>query len=74
MAERRKAEGPTKESEERLHLVQTCANIGIWNWDIVADDLHWSGQLERLYGLTPGAVGLSKIISYFNVDQLAMDP
>ena len=42
-------------SEERLRLAQESASVGIWDWDLVADKLVWTEELERLYGYSPGS-------------------
>lgn len=36
---------------ERFELATKSANIGIWDWDIVADTLLWDEQMCHLYGL-----------------------
>ncbi len=35
--------------------LQRSAQLGVWEWDIVADSITWSDQLYRIYGLDPGA-------------------
>lgn len=31
----------------------TAANVGIWEWDLPADNLVWDERMYRLYGLSP---------------------
>ena len=38
-------------SEERLKLATTAGNIGIWDWDIVKNELVWDEQMYRQYGV-----------------------
>jgi len=40
-----------RESEERLELAQAAADIGIWDWDVVANRTTASEAYQRLYGL-----------------------
>lgn len=53
---RKKAEIAFRESVERLRLTQIGADIGIWDWDMVTGELHWSEQVEILYGQKPGSI------------------
>jgi len=49
----RKAEAGLRTNEERLELARQGANLGIWDWDIVADTLTWSDHNWFLHGLAP---------------------
>jgi len=44
----RKAEEATRESEERLRLALDAAQMGVWDWDIVTDQVHWAGDQDQL--------------------------
>jgi PAS domain S-box-containing protein len=52
----REAEAELRESEERLRLAQTAAMVGIWEWDLRSGELHWTPELDEIYGLEPGSV------------------
>ncbi len=39
------------DSEERLKLATRAANIGIWDWDVVKNELVWDEEMYRLYGI-----------------------
>jgi PAS domain S-box-containing protein len=52
----KKIEDNLKESEERLRLAQTLGNVGIWDWNTITNELHFTPELEQLYGLTPGTI------------------
>jgi PAS domain S-box-containing protein len=52
---RKRTEEALRESEEQLRLSADAAEIGAWNQDCETGRVHWSPQLERLYGLDPGA-------------------
>jgi PAS domain S-box-containing protein len=56
ITELKKTEENLKESEERLRLSQTLGNVGIWDWNTITDELHFTPELEQLYGLTPGTI------------------
>jgi two-component system sensor histidine kinase/response regulator len=43
-----------KKSEERYALAQSVANVGSWDWNIETDDLFWSEQTEKIYGISRG--------------------
>jgi PAS domain S-box-containing protein len=44
-----------RESEERLALAQRAANVGVFDWDLVAGTAHWNAEMEGIYGLLPGS-------------------
>ena len=56
ITELKKTEEILKESEERLRLAQSLGNVGIWDWNTITDELHFTLELELLYGLIPGTI------------------
>lgn len=44
-------------SEQRYALAQRAAHIGTWDWHIPSGKLHWSEQIEPLFGVLPGRFG-----------------
>jgi PAS domain S-box-containing protein len=56
ISELKKTEEILRESEERLRLSQTLGNVGIWDWNTITDELHFTPELEQLYGLIPGTI------------------
>jgi PAS domain S-box-containing protein len=48
---RKQAEEAQQASEERLLLATTGAKVGIWDWDLVTDELKFDGICKALYGL-----------------------
>ena len=40
-------------SEARLAEAQRIAHLGNWVWDIDTNDLHWSDEIYRIFGLAP---------------------
>jgi PAS domain S-box-containing protein len=41
-------------SEERLRLAQSAANAGVWDWNIPTNEVRWSDEALRLFGLESG--------------------
>ena len=44
-------------AQNRLELAQQAGKIGTFEWDISADRVAWSIELETLYGVLPGSFG-----------------
>ncbi len=44
-----------REAEARLLEAQRVAQVGSWRWDIAANEVWWSDELYRIYGLEPGS-------------------
>ena len=40
-----------KESEKRLAEAQKIAHVGNWDWDLITDELYWSDEMYRIFGL-----------------------
>ena len=57
ITERKRAEAKLHESEERLRLAQSAANIGTFDWDFAAQTVVWSPETERIWGLSVGQFG-----------------
>ncbi len=38
-------------NEERLHFATMAGNIGIWDWDIIKNELVWDESMYALYGI-----------------------
>jgi PAS domain S-box-containing protein len=56
LIEQTQADAGLRESNERLRLAQDAGGVGIWEWDVRTNELHWTPELERIYGLEPGSV------------------
>ncbi len=57
-------------SEKRLSEAQRIANLGNWEWDIETNDLHWSDEIYRIFGLDPGEIGTTYVafLNYIHPD------
>ncbi len=55
--ERWLAEKALRQSETRLNLALSAAQMVAWDWDLQQGRLNWSDGVETLFGLTPGTFG-----------------
>ncbi len=51
--DRKSAEQALRESEEHLEEAQQVAHIGNWSWDLESNQLVWSKENYRIFGLSP---------------------
>jgi len=51
---RKRAESLLAEREQQLAEAQKLAHVGSWEWDMRANEVHWSDEMYRIYGLEPG--------------------
>jgi PAS domain S-box-containing protein len=56
---RRRAEDGLRLSEARLTEAQRIAHLGNWDWDVVTNELLWSDEIYRIFGLTPQQFGVT---------------
>ncbi|MBU7582153.1 MAG: PAS domain S-box protein [Nostoc sp. TH1S01] len=55
LAQRRRTEEALRQNEERLSLALEAAGMGNWDWNIPTGEIHWSTNLEKLFGMEPGS-------------------
>jgi PAS domain S-box-containing protein len=53
ISERKRAHEALRKSEAMLDRSQQVARTGSWEWDIAANEVSWSDELYRLYGIGP---------------------
>lgn len=46
-------------SQERLNLAQEAGRIGVYEWNMISNEIVWAGGIERLYGRKIGELGNS---------------
>jgi len=56
VTERREAEESLKRSEASLARTQRLARLGGWEWDIETDEVSWSEEVYRIYGIAPRSI------------------
>jgi PAS domain S-box-containing protein len=57
VTEREQAREERARSEARLVEAQRLAHVGDWEWDVGSNQVCWSDELVRIYGLKPGEFG-----------------
>jgi len=60
VTEKKLADEALRTSERRLRIAQEGAQVGLWEWDLRKDQLYWSPEYERLYGIAPGGMRSTK--------------
>ncbi len=53
ITETKRAEDALRRSEARLTEAQRIARLGNWEWDIRQDELFWTDEVYRIFGLAP---------------------
>ncbi len=53
ITEQRLANDALVRSQQRLTLALQSSSMGLWEWDIEKNELYWSEELKKLYGLNP---------------------
>ena len=56
ITESKQAEEAVRRSEARLAEAQRLARLGGWEWDVQTDEISWSDEVYRIYGLAPQSV------------------
>ncbi|MBN1615127.1 MAG: EAL domain-containing protein [Deltaproteobacteria bacterium] len=78
ITERKKTEKALKESEERYALASLAANDGLWDWDLLTKEFHFSSRWKRLLGFGEDEIG-NGVDEWFNrihpldVDQVKLE-
>ncbi|MDX2230311.1 MAG: PAS domain-containing protein [Leptolyngbyaceae cyanobacterium bins.349] len=74
ITERKESEEALKRSQERLNLALEAAGMGIWKWNIPANDVVWSAKLEEMFGLSPGSFdgSFARLIARLHPDDREM--
>ncbi|HBA82816.1 MAG TPA: hypothetical protein DCZ95_01860 [Verrucomicrobia bacterium] len=57
ITELKQAEDALRQSQASLAEAQRIAHVGNWEWNIVADELKWSDEIYRIFGLAPHSFG-----------------
>lgn len=54
ITERKKSEDKLSKLTERLNLATTASQLGIWDWDIINNEIIWDKKMYELNGLNMG--------------------
>jgi PAS domain S-box-containing protein len=54
VTDRKHAEEERARSQRRLEEAEQVAHVGSWEWDVATDELTWTAELYRLFGMSPG--------------------
>jgi PAS domain S-box-containing protein len=66
---RQAQEQELREARQRLAEAQSVAHIGSWEWDVAKDEVHWSDELHRLYGVpTDARLGYESFLDLVHPD------
>ncbi|WP_168210525.1 sensor histidine kinase [Persicimonas caeni] len=59
ITERKEAVLRLEENRERLAVAQRIAHVGDWQWDLETDEIEWSDECYRIFGLAPQSMELT---------------
>ena len=49
----KQTEAMVRESEERMRLATEATGVGIWEWNVITNQIRWDAQMFRIYGIKP---------------------
>jgi PAS domain S-box-containing protein len=52
--EKRNIEQTLRKSEDRWHFAIEGSNVGIWDWNLITDEVFFSNRLKEMIGYAPG--------------------
>lgn len=59
ITERRRAEARLRHTRELVEEAERIAHVGSWEWECDAEELTWSDELYRIFGIEPGSVAVT---------------
>ena len=59
--ERARVEGALRDSENRFRMAIEAAQLGTWDWDLIANNLIWDEGCKAMFGLPPEAQSSSEV-------------
>ena len=75
LTQRRQAEEALRASEEHLRLALEALQMGTWEWTITTNEVKWSSQVEKIFGLNASEfdgsyVSYSKLVHPDDLDRV----
>ncbi len=58
ITDRRATEAALSESEARVRLATDATGVGIWEWHLASNTIHWDPHLFQIYGIAPTPDGI----------------
>ncbi len=58
VTERKKAADEVRENEERMRLATEATAVGIWEWNVITNQIRWDARMFRIYGIAPTEGGI----------------
>jgi PAS domain S-box-containing protein len=72
VTDRRSMAAELVEQRHRLAVAVEATRMGVWEWDVEADQVVWSDHNYRLFGLEPGsAISVERFLSLVHEDDRA---
>ncbi|HSL04924.1 MAG TPA: PAS domain S-box protein, partial [Nitrospiraceae bacterium] len=53
ITDRKHAEEALRASRERMLLATETTGVGIWEWNVLTNQIQWDAQMFRIYGIAP---------------------
>jgi PAS domain S-box-containing protein len=53
VTDRKRAEEELRQSRRRLEEAEAVAHVGCWEWDLDSDEITWTAEMYRLFGVAP---------------------
>jgi len=53
VTERARATEALRASEQRMRLATEATQVGIWEWNVLTNQIRWDAQMFRIYGIAP---------------------
>ena len=58
ITERVQTERSVRDSEEGMRLATEATSVGVWQWNVITNQVRWDSQMFRIHGIQPSADGL----------------
>jgi PAS domain S-box-containing protein len=53
----KQAQEEVRANEQRMRLATEATGVGIWEWNLLTDRIHWDAAMFRIYGIAPTSDG-----------------